>query len=110
MEKEYFEKLLSFYEKELDQTLDFWYQYGYDKENGGFYTCLTRKGEVYDGDKSVWAQGRGTWIFAKAYNDIKKDPKYLKAAKDGYEFIKNHCYDKDGRMFFTVTKEGLSIQ
>ena len=43
MDKKYFEELLSFYEKELAQTLDFWYEHGYDKENGGFYTCLERK-------------------------------------------------------------------
>lgn len=110
MDKKYFEDLLSFYEKELDQTLDFWYNYGYDKKNGGFYVCLERNGDVYDTDKSVWAQGRGLWIFSKAYNDIKKDPRYLKAAKDAYDFIKNNCYDKDGRMWFTVTGDGVGIQ
>ena len=35
MDKKYFEELLSFYEKELDNTLDFWYNHGYDKVNGG---------------------------------------------------------------------------
>ena len=110
MDKKYFESLLSFYEKELDQTLKFWYDFGYDKVNGGFYTCLTRDGKVYDGDKAVWAQGRGTWIFAKAYNDIKKDPKYLKAAEDGMKFIKDHCFDKDGRMYFIVTDKGVGVQ
>lgn len=110
MDKKYFEDLLNFYEKELDRTLDFWYDHGYDKVNGGFYTCLERNGDVYDTDKSVWAQGRGLWVFAKAYNFIKKDPRYLKAATDAYNFIKEHCYDKDGRMFFTVTGDGIGIQ
>ena len=110
MDKKYFEDLLNFYEKELDRKLDFWYDHGYDKVNGGFYTCLERNGDVYDTDKSVWAQGRGLWVFAKAYNFIKKDPRYLKAATDAYNFIKEHCYDKDGRMFFTVTGDGIGIQ
>jgi len=110
MNKEYLNNLLSFYEKELDQTLDFWYNFGYDKVHGGFYTCLERNGNVYDTDKSVWAQGRGLWIFSKAYNDIKKDPRYLQAAKHAYEFITEHCYDKDGRMFFIVAGDGRSIQ
>lgn len=110
MEKKYFEDLLSFYEKELDQTLNFWYDHGYDKENGGFYTCLERDGSVYDTDKAVWAQGRGLWIFSHAYNLIKKDERYLQAAKDAYDFITKHCFDKDGRMFFTVTGKGIGIQ
>ena len=108
--KKYFENLLEFYEKELDNTLDFWYNHGYDKVNGGFYTCLERNGNVYDTDKAVWAQGRGLWVFAKAYNFIKKDERYLKAAINAYEFITNNCYDSDDRMFFTVTGDGKHIQ
>lgn len=110
MNKEYFNNLLNFYEKELEETLNFWYENGYDKKNGGFYTCLERDGSVYDTTKAVWAQGRGLWVFAKAYNFIKKDERYLKAALDAYKFIKNNCYDSDERMFFTVTEEGKSIQ
>lgn len=110
MDKKYFEELLSFYEKELDNTLDFWYNHGYDKVNGGFYTCLERNGDVFDTDKAVWAQGRGLWVFAKAYNFIKKDERYLKAALDAYDFITKNCYDEDNRMFFTVTGDGKSIQ
>ena len=49
-------------------------------------------------------------MFSKAYNFIKKDERYLKAAVDAYNFIRNNCYDKDGRMFFTVTGEGTGIQ
>ena len=30
---------------------------GMDKEHGGVYTCLDRKGEIYSTDKSVWMQG-----------------------------------------------------
>lgn len=110
MKKEYFNNLLSFYEKELEETLNFWYEKGYDKVHGGFYTCLEKDGSVYDTSKAVWAQGRGLWVFAKTYNLIKKDERYLNAALDAYKFIKNHCYDSDKRMFFTVTEDGRPIQ
>ena len=110
MNKTYFEELQKFYEKELNETLDFWYDHGYDKENGGFYTCLERNGNVYDTDKAVWAQGRGMWVFAKAYNFIEQNPKYLKAAIDAYDFVTKHCFDTDNRMFFTVTGDGTGIQ
>ena len=110
MNKQYFEDLLKFYEKELKQTLEFWYNNGYDKINGGFYTCLERNGEVFDTDKAVWAQGRGLWVFSKAYNFIEKNDKYLKCSLDAYNFITSKCYDTDKRMFFTVTGDGKAIQ
>lgn len=110
MEKKYFEDLLKFYENELDETLNFWYEHGYDKKHGGFYVCLQRNGDIFGTDKSVWAQGRGLWVFSKAYNDIKQDPRYLEAAKHAFEFIKDNCYDVDGRMWFTVTDDGKGIQ
>ena len=110
MNRKYFEELKSFYDNELIETLDFWYDNGYDKENGGFYTCLERNGNVYDTDKAVWAQGRGMWVFAKAYNFIEKNPKYLQASIDAYNFVVKNCFDEDGRMFFTVTGDGVGIQ
>ena len=42
--------------KELDTCVNFWLEHGMDRENGGVYTCLDRKGEVYSTDKSVWMQ------------------------------------------------------
>jgi N-acylglucosamine 2-epimerase len=110
MDRQYFEDLLTFYENELEETLNFWYEHGYDKENGGFFTCLEKNGDVYDTDKAVWAQGRGLWVFSKAYNMIKKDERYLQAAKHAYEFITKKCYDEDKRMFFTVTGDGKPVQ
>jgi len=32
---------------------------------GGIYSCLDRSGKVYSTDKSVWAQGRAAYVFAK---------------------------------------------
>ncbi len=93
----------------IDNVMPFWLNYGLDKENGGFFTCLDRKGELFSEDKSVWFQGRGTWIFSKLYNDVEKNPAYLQAAKLGYDFLKK-CFDSDGRMFFIVTKDARPIQ
>ena len=50
--------------EELDRCAAFWLEHGMDKEHGGVYTCLDRKGEIYSTDKSVWMQGRCGWIFA----------------------------------------------
>ena len=97
------------YKQDLMKILDFWLDNSIDYKNGGIYTCLDREGNIYGTDKSVWFQGRALWTFSKAYNSIEKNKKYLYAAKNIYEFLPK-CTDNDGRMFFTVTKEGKEIQ
>ncbi|MDD4495002.1 MAG: AGE family epimerase/isomerase, partial [Eubacteriales bacterium] len=32
------------------------------------------------------------------------------AAKSGYDFLTNHCFDSDGRMFFDVTRDGKPLR
>lgn len=51
-------------QSELKKSIDFWLKNGMDEVNGGVYTCLDRRGEIYSTDKSVWMQGRCGWIFA----------------------------------------------
>ena len=51
-------------QSELQASVNFWLKYGMDPVNGGVYTCLDRKGEIYSTDKSVWMQGRCGWMFA----------------------------------------------
>ena len=98
------------YREELKRTiLPFWLENAIDWENGGIFTCLDEKGAMYGSEKSVWFQGRALWTFSKAYNLIDRDPKYLKAAKNIYEFL-GKCSDTDGRMYFTVTADGRGIQ
>lgn len=92
-----------------DDILAFWLKTAFDNENGGIFTSLDSDGTVYGTYKSVWFQGRALWTFAKAYNIIEKNPKYLECAKNLYEFLPK-CTDTDGRMFFSVTKEGKEIQ
>ncbi len=94
----------------LTDILPFWLNNGaIDYEKGGIFTCLDKKGEIYGEDKSVWFQGRALWVFSKAYNIIDKNPEYLKVCKCIYDFIPK-CEDTDGRLYFTVTREGKGIQ
>lgn len=98
------------FQKDLTENLlPFWLDRAIDWERGGIFTCLDREGEIYGTDKSVWFQGRALWSFSKAYNVIEKNPKYLEAAKCIYEFLPK-CVDTDGRMFFTVTADGVGLQ
>lgn len=92
-----------------EDILKFWLDNSIDDKNGGIFTSLDEKGEIYGREKSVWFQGRALWIFSKVFNDVSKNPEYLEAARLIYEFLPR-CTDADGRMFFTVTEDGRPIQ
>lgn len=104
-------KLCAFYGScLLDNIMPFWQKHSIDLDYGGYLTCLDRHGDVYDTDKSVWFQGRGAWMFAKLYNAVERKHEWLSAAKTGIDFLNMHCFDADGRMFFTVTRDGKPLQ
>ncbi len=94
----------------INSCIPFWLKNGIDTEFGGIINCLDREGKVYSSDKSVWMQGRCGWMFSYLYNNIKKDKKYLEIAKSCIDFAKTHCIDTDGRMFFTVTRDGKPLR
>ena len=81
-----------------------------DKEYGGFISSVDREGKSYNDDKSVWFQGRCLWTFSKLCNLYGKKTEWVEAAKSGAEFIKKYCIDTDGRMFFTVTRDGKPLR
>lgn len=94
----------------LESCIPFWLQNAQDQEYGGIINCLDRKGQVYSEDKSVWMQGRAGWMFSYIYNRIDPKEEYLTFAKSCIDFAKNHCIDTDGRMFFTVTRDGRPLR
>ena len=54
-----------------DLTTDimpFWLKYGWDRKNGGVYTCVDRDGKLMDSTKSGWFQGRFAFTCSYAYN------------------------------------------
>ncbi len=52
-------KLEQQYKNELlGNIVPFWLAKSQDKEYGGYFTCLDRKGNVFDTDKFMWLQGR----------------------------------------------------
>jgi N-acylglucosamine 2-epimerase len=44
------------------------------------------------------------------YNTVEKKQEWLEGAKLGYEFLNTHCFDRDGKMFFHVTRSGEPIR
>ena len=99
------------YQDDLKENiLPFWLKYGLDRVHGGVYTCVDRDGTLIDSTKSVWFQGRFGFICAYAYNNIEANEEWLRASKSCVDFIEQHCFDTDGRMYFEVTAEGKPVR
>ena len=94
----------------LYDTLPFWYPRSVDREYGGFMTALGRDGAILQTDKSVWTQGRIAWMLATLYNTVEQRSEWLDWSKHGIDFINKCCFDADGRMFFSVTREGKPLR
>ena len=109
--KEYIKQWAESYKTDLTENImPFWMEHGWDKVNGGVYTCVDRDGSLIDSTKSVWFQGRFAFICSNAYNNVEKNPLWLEAAKSTLDFIEKHCFDENGRMYFSVTAEGKPLR
>lgn len=103
--------LKDFYSNQLlNDTVPFWFPRSFDRDYGGFLLMRDADGSLIDDDKAVWIQGRATWLLSTLYNTVEQKPEWLEGAKLGYEFLNRHCFDRDGQMFFHVTREGKPIR
>lgn len=94
----------------LEDTIPFWFPRSIDAEFGGYLFMRDADGTLIDDDKAVWIQGRGAWMLATLYNTVEKKQAWLDGAKAGIDFLLQHCFDTDGRMFFHVTRDGKPIR
>ena len=111
MDEERARQLKSVYRRGLlDDTLPFWVDHAVDREHGGFLFCLDRNGTVIDTDKGMWQHGRFVWLLSTLYTTVEKRQQWLDLARHGIEFLREHGFDEDGRMYFTVTRTGEPIR
>ncbi|MGL4943035.1 MAG: AGE family epimerase/isomerase [Thermoguttaceae bacterium] len=94
----------------LNDTLPFWFPRAIDQQCGGYFTSFSRDGTLLQTDKSVWFQGRIAWTLANLYNSVEPKAEWLRDAQVGIDFIEKHCFDSDGRMFFSVTQDGKPLR
>jgi len=94
----------------LKDVIPFWLRCAPDHEHGGFMTIVDRDGTHIDTDKPVWFQGRFTWVLSELCNSVEKRDDWLAAAKLGIDFLRNKCFDTDGRMYFLLTREGKPLR
>ncbi|PKV62951.1 AGE family epimerase/isomerase [Pontibacter ramchanderi] len=100
-----------FYRRQLlEDTVPFWFPRSIDEEHGGYLLMRDADGSLLDDDKAVWIQGRAAWLLATLYNTVEQRPEWLEGARKGVDFLRQHCFDTDGRMFFHVTREGKPIR
>ena len=81
-----------------------------DREYGGCITSLDRQGKRYNNDKSVWFQGRCLWTFSSLCRRFGERSEWREIADSAKTFLEKYCMDIDGRMFFTVTREGRPLR
>jgi N-acylglucosamine 2-epimerase len=93
----------------LLNVIPFWEKYSPDMESGGFYTCLDRFGKVYDTDKFIWLQAREVWMFASLFNNVEKNPEWLRMALHGAGFLQKYGRDEQGNWYFSLTREGKPL-
>ena len=96
-----------------DLTTDimpFWMKHGWDRKNGGVYTCVDRDGTLMDTTKSGWFQGRFAFTCAYAYNAVERNRTWLKAAKSTLDFIDAHLFDSRGRAYFSLKADGTPLR
>ena len=112
MDRQKMQETQSWVRAELERSIQFWLEHGMDREHGGVYTCLDRKGEIYSTDKSVWMQGRCAWIFAYLCRTYGVRQEWLDASKSCLDFMEKYCinHEAGGRMYFTVTAEGKPLR
>ncbi|XP_006900041.1 PREDICTED: N-acylglucosamine 2-epimerase [Elephantulus edwardii] len=99
---------------ELDRVMAFWTDHSHDQEHGGFLTCLSHDGKVYDDLKYVWLQGRQVWTYCRLYRKIERfrRPELLAAAKAGGDFLLHHALvtPPEKKCAFVLTRDGRPIK
>ncbi len=105
-----FKALATLYKNELlNNIIPFWLKKSIDSEYGGYFTCLDRRGEVFDTDKFIWLQGREVWLFSMLYNEVDKNPDWLDCAVQGGEFLKKFGHDGNLNWYFSITQQGKPL-
>ena len=93
----------------LENVLPFWLQHSIDRDNGGFFTCLSTDGQVFDRDKFIWLQARQVWTFAMLYNQVEQRETWLNTAIHGAEFLSEYGRASNGNWYFSLAEDGRPL-
>lgn len=90
----------------LEDVIPFWENHSIDTQYGGFFTCLSRDGSVFDTDKFIWLQARQAWTFAMLFNQVEARGRWLEISKHGIDFLRRYGMDENGNWYFALDQEG----
>lgn len=99
------------YANELfNHVIPFWTRFSPDHINGGYYTCLDRKGRIYDRDKFTWLQARQVWTYSYLYNQYESNEQWLQIAELGFRFLTTFAEEqKSGSYYFSCDEKGVPL-
>ena len=98
------------YKKELlKEVVPFWEKHSPDTEHGGYFTCLTQTGEVFDTDKFIWLQARQVWMFSKLYQDVEPSETWKDMALSGAHFLEKFGRNQQGDWYFSLNRQGQPL-
>ena len=92
-----------------DDIIPFWKNLR-DDEFGGYYGYLDYDLKLDNkAEKGCILNSRITWFFSNAYT-LLKDKSLLEEADHGYEFLKEHCIDKEyGGIYWSMKYDGTPL-
>ena len=96
-------------EELLNEVIPFWETYSPDTGHGGYFTCLSQKGQVYDSDKFIWLQARQVWMFSTFHKEIRPEDSWKQMALLGADFLERNGRDSKGHWYFSLTREGQPL-
>lgn len=109
-EERVMKKYAAIYKNELlKEIIPFWEVHSLDIEHGGYFTCLTANGEIFDTDKFTWLQARQVWMFSKFYQVIEPKERWREIALLGAGFLEKHGRDPLGNWYFSLNRKGQPL-
>lgn len=99
-----------FHDRLFRQYLPFWEKGAIDQQFGGFLCELNDDGSVASDEKYSWYQGRGLWVYSFLFNEFGKDPRWLKIAQRGRDFMVRKLYAGEGRWHERLRRDGTMIE
>lgn len=104
------EGLREFYRKTLtDVIMPFWDSRVLDSEQGGYFNCFDRTGKLYSDLKPGWFLGRNIYNYSLLYNELEKNPEWLRIAGEGVSYLTQKAYLENGRFAQMMKRDGQVI-
>jgi cellobiose epimerase len=93
----------------FEELINHWYPANIDSVNGGYITDFNHDWKVADGPqvKALVHQARHIWSTSFIYENYPDKKEFLGYAAHGFQFLKEHLWDKESGGFYGLTlKDG----